>query len=424
MHSEGAIRTVTTSSEIFADGSAIELVASADGEDVALLRWDGERASIVSQLEHSGRVYKPPYLHASILRAVRLPGTIADYGAPGALFREITTLFEEYGGLSASGASLLTYWNASTWFADHLPSPPALTVSGPDLSQAITLFQLIRCVCRRGLILGEMTRSAFGSLPMELRPTMMIAQPELPRRLWSLWSASNYQGTFIPGSRGTVLDVVGSKAIFTGLNGTSSWGDHTLHLALQPTPSKLPRPDGREQQRIADKFLPQLLKYRLLHLGSVRESCFAHGEVKYATGELGRNLLACVADESELAKSLVPHLEAQEQDRLQRRSCDPSLAIVEVLWTKLDNSQGEIGISRLADLTNALLLSRGAGRTYGPEELGWKLRQMGISRHKGRDSMVVRFSRETSLRVHKLARGFGLNLSPHPNTCTDCKAAS
>jgi hypothetical protein len=418
------MHTFTTSSEVFPDGSAIELVGSASSDDLVLLHWDGERASIAPQIQHSGRLYRPIELHASIRRAIRLPSAVADYSPAGALFQEVAGLFICYVGVSPIEASKIAYWNATTWFADCLPNPPALAVSGLDLSHAINLFRLIRCVCRRGLILAEITRSALGSLPMELRPTVMVAQAELPHRIWSLWSASSHRGTFIPGKRGTVLDVVCSKAIFTGMNGTSPWSDQTIHLSLPPAPADLPQLDDREQVRIAEKFQPRLLNYRLHHLPAVRESRFAGCQMKLATTELARNLMLCVPDETELAQGLGSLLQAQAEDRLQWRSSDPSLAIVEVLWIRLQDPQGEIGIGRLADLTNALLLSRGAGRTYSPEELGWKLRQMGISRHKGRDSMVVRFSRETSLRVHKLAQGFGLNLSPHPNTCMDCKAAS
>jgi hypothetical protein len=412
--------TVTTSSEVFPDGSAIELVGSASGDDLALLHWDGERAYIAPQIPYGGRFYRPPEVHASIRRAIRLPSTVMDYGTAGALFRELTGLYEYYVGLRTIEASPIAFWTISSWFADSLPSPPDLAVSGSDLSRAITLFRLNCCVCRRGLILAEMTRSAFGSLPMELRPTLMIAQPDLPRRIWSLWSASNYRGAFIPDRRGTVVDAVCSKAIFTGMNGTSRWNEQTIHLTLAPAPSNLPRLDDREQKMIADKFLPMQLKYRFDHLHSARESRFPDSHVESTTDELARNLKLCVPDDPELMQGLVTLLDAQRQERVQRRLYDPNLAIVEVLWTELQDPQVEISISHLTDLTNALLHSCGANCLYSAEEVGWKLRQLEIPRHKGRDHMTVRFSQETSQRVHYLAQTFGLALPPHPNTCIHC----
>jgi hypothetical protein len=169
------VRTITTSSEIFPDGSFIELVGSADGENLALLHWNGQCASIAPEIRHAGRVYKPVELDASIRRAIRLASGVADYIAPGALFRELADLFQQYIGVPETEAFLIAAWNVTSWFSDCLPSPPPLVVSGPDLSHAIKLFRLNRSLCRRGLILAGITRSALGWLPMELRPTMMIA---------------------------------------------------------------------------------------------------------------------------------------------------------------------------------------------------------------------------------------------------------
>jgi hypothetical protein len=412
--------TVNTSGEVFPDGSAIELIGSADGESLALLRWDGERATIASEILHGGRLYRPLDLHASIRRAIRLPKKAADSGIPGALFREVSGLFEDYLGVSADEAFLAASWNATSWFVDCLPNPPPLLVSGSDLGQAIKLFKLIRCLCRRGLILAEVTRSALESLPMELRPTMMIAQPKLSDRLWSLLGASNYRGSYISGRRGVVLDLVSSRALFMGINGTSRWTDNAIHLALPPVRSNLARLDGREEEKIADRFLPQFLRYRLDHLQTVRESSSAESEVKFSTGELARDLRLCVPDEPDVTHGLVRGLDMQKEDRMQRRFCDPNLAIIEVLWTELQEPPIEISIEDLANSTNSLLRSRGVTCCFSPEEVGWKLKQMGFHRDKKRDHMVLQFSRDTSQRVHYLVETFGLDFPPHPNTCVHC----
>jgi hypothetical protein len=213
-----------------------------------------------------------------------------------------------------------------------------------------------------------------------------------------------------------------SKALFTGTNETSRLVDNGIHLALPPGRSNLPRLDDRELDRIADKYLPRLLRYRFDHLQTVRESSFPTVEANFSTSESARNLRLCVPDEPEPAgmESALALLLEQEQDRLCRFSCDPDCVIIEVLWGKLQDPQVEISTTQVADFTNALLLSRGADQVYNAVEVGWKLRRMGIPRRKGRDSMFVRFSRETIARIHKLAAAFGLNLPPHPTTCVDC----
>ena len=412
--------TVATSAEVFPDGSAVELVSSADDEGLALLHWSDDRAAIAKEIRRNGILYKPVELHPSFRRAIRIPSGIADAVVPGPLFRELSELAWEYIGVSETEALKIAVWNVTTWFPDLLQNPPALVVSGQELPQAMKLFRLNQCLCRRGIILADIDRRALASLPMELRPTVMIAKPELSDRFWSLWSAATYRGSFIPGPRGTVLDVVCSKALFTGTNGVSRWSDNAIHVVLPPTRSDLAPLDDRQQKQIADRYLPQLLRYRLEHLQMMRQTSSPGKKSDFPTGDLATNLSLCMPDEPGITQNLDILLREQEDDRLQRLSLDPASAMIEVLWGKLPDPRGCITMAKLADTVNALLLSRGANRVYSPEEIGWKRRQLGIARGKGSDANLVRFSPETSKRIHELVRLFGLDLPPHPVSCMFC----
>jgi hypothetical protein len=292
-------------------------------------------------------------------------------------------------------------------------------ISGADLNQAIKLFRLIACFTPRALMLAELTRSAFGSLPTALRPTLLIAQAELPRRVVSLCCAANYRGAVIPWKGGAVLDIAGPKAFFVGMDGTQ-WNDPCVQVSLVPTPSGLPPLDDGAQRRVADYILPQLLKYRFDHLRKVRESYSVSSQGKTPTTELARCLTACIPDGPELQQSVASILEAEESDLRERKLHDVDSIIVEVLWAKIAGPIGEIGVAQFADRVNAVLLSRGSRLAYTPEEIGWRLRKLGIPRGDNRDGRIVRFSRETAIRVHRLARALGLNLPKHPDTCADC----
>ena len=422
--SSRSVPAIATSAEVFPDGSAIELV-SADSENLALLHYTGKSVTIAQDVRCAGRVYRPIELHPSIKRAIRLPGGIADSVVPAATFRELAALHQDHIALPEHQAFLAAVWAVTTWFADFLPSPPPLIVSGGDLSQAIKLFSLAQCIVRRGIILGDFSRQALGSLPMEIRPTIMLAQAELSDKVWSLWSASNFRNTFIAGRRGTVLNVACSKALFAGTSGNSRRTGNSIHLTLLPTRSGLASLSDREQEEIAAQFQPQLLRYRLEHLGIVRgqpvgESSFAKGEAKFSTGDLVGSLRLCVPDEPVIAHGLATVLDEDEQDRQRRLSCDVQAVVVEVLWAELQDSDADIGVARVADFTNSMLQSRGEQRVYSAEEIGWQLRRMGIVRHFGRDCNSVRFSRDTWLRIHELARVFGLTLRPHGNKCFCC----
>jgi hypothetical protein len=410
---------VTTSSEILPDGSSIELVRSHDGENLALLYWDGKSEFIAPEIPYVGRLYRPPDLHVSLQRAISLASGIADYGSAVALFQQVTGLVEKYIGLPTEDAERVSLWTATAWLADCLPSPPPLVISGSDLNHALKLLRLLCCISPRALMLGELTRSTFGVLPMALRPTLLIAQPELPRRLISLCCSSNYRGAVIAGKGGAVHDLAWPKAFFVGMSETH-FEDPTIHLSLPPAPSGLPPLDERAQRETADYILPQLLRYRLDRVQKVRESYSTEPQPKTLTTELARCLTVCVPNEPELRSGLTSILEAEESDRRDREFDDVDAAVVEVLWTKLLDPAGEIRVTTLTDRVNALLQSRGSTLIYKPEEIGWRLRQLGIPRANKRDGKAVRFSRATSVKIHELARTLGLDLSPHPKSCLDC----
>jgi hypothetical protein len=234
-NSEAEGRVIATSSVVFSDGSLIELVASANDGKPALLFFNGKRVRIAPQIHHLGQLYQPLKLDRSLRQAIRLPSAARTYGSTKALFGGIANLFERYVALSAPEAAMVTAWTATSWFPDCLWSPPTLVVSGPDMSHAITFFRLLGCVCRRGLLLAEFSRNSFRYLPMALRPTLLVSQPYLARTMTSLLRASNYRGLFVPGNRGTVLDIACSKAVYWGMEGGADLLDDTaLHLALPP----------------------------------------------------------------------------------------------------------------------------------------------------------------------------------------------
>jgi hypothetical protein len=417
--SEPEDRTIATSGEMFTDGSLIELVASADDGKPALLFWNGKSVRFAPQIDHLGHFYQPLELDRSLWQSMRFPSAARPYASTTALFKGIANLFERYVALSAPEAAMVTAWTATSWFPDCLWSPPTLVVSGPDMSHAITFFRLLGCVCRRGLLLAEFSRNSFRYLPMALRPTLLVSQPYLARTMTSLLRASNYRGLFVPGNRGTVLDIACSKAVYWGMEGGADLLDDTaLHLALPPARRDLPQLGVREQDQIANLFQPQMLMYRCRTFHRVREPRPASSSPTLPNSEIARNLAACIPGESDFAQTLIPFLQHQEQDALARRSCDVNSAVVEVIWAQSHETK-EIAVSQIAELTNALLRCRGEVLVYSGQEIGWKLKNLGFYRRRNGTGMVLRFSRESRILAHQLARHYGLTLAAIDG-CRDC----
>jgi hypothetical protein len=413
---------LTTSGELFPDGSAIELVTTGttDESKLALLFWNGEQSIIASQIKHGGKIYEPLNLHPSLREAVKFPRGAASYGTTETLVANVREIFERYVGLPGREATLLALWAITTWFADCVSKPPTLSLSGPDLSLGVTLLLALNCLCRHPLFLTDITRGTFCSLVSLLRPTLLVYQPGLSPKILSLWHATNFRGLFVPWQRGAVLNVASSKAFFGGMpTAVSPWNADAIHLALPPVQGQLPSLNEQQQTQIADLLLPQLLEYRLRNFRRVCEFSSA-GKESGGADAIANYLAAsaCMQGEDSIIQAVTPLLEPVPEDESARRCWDPNLAIMEVVWSP-SHTVKELSVSEITGLTNTLLRKRGETLEYCSEEIGWKLRDMGFCRRRNGGGMVLQFSRDNVLRIHQFAQRFALNLTA-VDGCSDC----
>ena len=400
-----------TAGEVFPDGAAIELVAnpSAGVNQLALLLWDREKVRVAPKIEHRGQAYRPIPLHETIRRAVRLPSDAVGDGSMSPLLTELAGLIEQYIFLPKPESFTAAVWCLSTWLADLLSSPPCLLLSGPDMDLAVKLFRLMHSLCRRPLLLADISPSRVRTLPTRLRPTLLVNQPVLSPGIRALWRSSNYKGFVVPGNGGVLLDIVGSKAVFTALeNPTDDWADSVIHLAL-PQGRREPLLSDTELVQIANRLQPRLLMFRLRNFVDVNKS----GPIPSRL-----NLPAFIQENSHFVETVIPLLQRQEQDAVLCRGCDVKVALVEVLWD-VSHTEVEIAVSKLTALTNCLLRCRGETIAYRAEEIGWRLKALGLYRHRDGDGMQLRFSREHRLRIHQAVQQFGLVLPPKDG-CPDC----
>jgi len=156
-NSETRNQVIRTFGEVFPDGSVIELVASANGDQLNLLCWNGESIVIAQQIEHGGRIYQAEELPPSIMRATRLPREPVGYGTIQQLFTELRDAFEEHLGFARPSAELCTFWVLTTWFSDCLSTPPTLWAKGADIDLAMAFLGLLHCLSRRAIRLTGVT---------------------------------------------------------------------------------------------------------------------------------------------------------------------------------------------------------------------------------------------------------------------------
>lgn len=114
-------------------------------------------------------------------------------------------------------------------------------------------------------------------------------------------------------------------------------------------------------------------------------------------------------------------LQPQDQELRARHFLDPNYAIIEILWAFLhERHQDHISVQELTKLVNALLYSRGETLRYSAEEVGWRLTDLHIPRHRSSAGQQVVFNRENSLTIHRWARTYEFPDSRFAE-CQDCK---
>jgi hypothetical protein len=236
-------------------------------------------------------------------------------------------------------------------------------------------------------------------------------------RLRALWRASNHRGLNVFGS-GKVSSLVSSKAIFVEMAHDREF--EGLHLALPPTNHEMHQLDEDHLASISLELQPKFLDFRLRNLDKMRTFSTRDHDSTYPGTQLARDLAACVLGEPEVMELIAPLLRRLERDSIAERSSDVHLAMIEVAWAP-SHTEPEVSISRLSDLTNSLLRSRGETLEYSAAELGWKLRNFGFRRHRTGNGMVLQFSQENRSLLHQLAARLGLIVRPVPG-CVLCSS--
>lgn len=403
----------TTFGEIFDNGQALEVVAPPSTEIVQLLHWTGADFQIGLEFQVGDAVYQAPRLHSSLLQAIQFPSTAGEYASPEELFDAIASLIRQVTGLDGAAATGAALWIRASWFADLWPSPPLLSITGPE-RQALRLLRILRALCRHSLMVAKLTRR----LPFFLQPTLVIYDPTLTTKDQAWWRATNHNGVFVPDSDGTLRDLSTAKAVYSGENDNfgDSWGPGALRINFLPTFPPVPEWSADEERQLTTLYQPKLLMFRLQNLARVRAATSASRET--AGSELARNLLAGMQDSPEVVKTVNPLFDAYEDESSVRRRTDPKAILIEGLWGP-SHQLPQIPVADLLTRLNSVLQSRGENKQYTSRETGWQLRQLGIPRRRSSQGMFVEFSSELRRRVHVLARQFGLDL-PRKENCPDC----
>jgi hypothetical protein len=396
-------------------------------ESLDLLFWDGRTTTKGARVRHDGRVYEAAHCRPGLWRAMTLPVGTATYGSTRELSAAICAAVRQYAGLDGRLTVLISRFVLCSWLIGSGPTALRLSILGRETTGGLQLMQLLRCICRRPLILTDVDRAAFRSLPMEWHPTLLIQQPQLDTRLERLLNSARRRDVNVP-QGGRLLDLHCTVATYTQFPCVRAVGGFVgIEVPVHPATCNLAILNQSVEKKIAGLFQPQLLRYRLMNYQKASCSAFDVAEFKSPMQETARCMTACTPDDRDLQDEVLQLLKQPGIDHPVDRWTDPNCAVIEAVLARCHLGQSDsVYVGQIAHDVEVILTGRGENFHVNARDVGERLRMLGLFTEP-RDSKGFRLAltAEVRGRIHELARDFSVpTLDGGAERCGDCRTPS
>ncbi len=399
-------RAITTTGEIFADGSTIELIGGAQDGNVRLMLWDGARETVGERIEHHGKLYEPAPIRSSILEELVLPASCRPHGSTPALLAETCKLVEDFIGLPQRCVSIVGRFVLCSWLVEAAQVALALVLVGPDTIRANRLVSLLHCLCRHGLRVTGLTPAGLRSLPSGAGLTLLVSQPTLSDNLESLLNDASRRDLKIP-YRGGLLDLFGAQVIHAE---SISFGERlslrSIQVSMIPDGLPLPAFDFDVQHKITVDFQPRLLGFRRANLRAACKLEFDASRFCPSMRGLTHSIAAATPDNTELQTAVLDLLREEDEEIRAGRWVESSVVAVEAMLVAYQESPGDI--KYVSEIANEILRRRGSDGKLDPGVLGKRLTALGF-RAEPRDAkgMRIRLTAAVARRAQQFLQDFG-----------------
>jgi hypothetical protein len=404
-----AAATIATYGEVFHDGSQIELIGGNRDRNPRLLLWDGLKETIGVRIQHQGQLYEPAPIDRTILQELVLPTRCCPHGSTRELLAEICKLIANLVGLPEKPSSLVGRIVLDSALIDAVYVAPALMIVGPDITRGNRLVALMRCLCRRSLLLTGVTPAGFCSLPTGARFTYIISQSSISDVLRKLLDDASSRDRRIP-FRGGLLDhfglqVIHSDSFFAG----DSWPTRSIPIPMIPTGQELPVFDLDAHDEITTEFQAKLVSFRRANLGAARRLQFDASKFAFALRDLARSVAGATPDDPELQAELFDLLREEDSECRSGRWIDLSTITIEaVLFACRESPGGMIYVSDLAEIAQQILRRRGEESKVDPGVFGKRMKFLGFtSEPRDAKGKKLRLTDAVCSRAELLAHDFG-----------------
>lgn len=398
------------------DGTLAELVEDpTDPGRTALAVWKDGNVQYVDKLQVAHQTFVPFSRRNSVLRQTRLPNAVLPYGSEEELLSHLESLIAQCIGVESTYVSVLASFALSTWFVDRLTVAPYLSVVGLPQSGKTTLLRVLNLICRRPLLVADITSASFYRACAQFMPTMLIDEARTIRR------GDTLRHMLRSGTTRDVLSVLGSSTFHAYGAKVISWleppDDPALNSRcvlipmLETTRNDLRSPEDVEMEPLAATLQAQLLQFRFEHYRRVEMSPLLGDDVlRPRTRDLLRAFTAAHRQQGDRCELLLKFFMASPA--VPAEPLSPEQNAVLYAFFVASHYIGEdraVYIGDLTTLVNKTLGSMGEPLRLHPRRVGAVLTSLGFADRKRRNyGYEICIYREEAIRIHQIAEHYGI----------------
>jgi hypothetical protein len=418
------------------DGTLVELLEdSRNPGQTRFAVWKDSEVRFVDRLDEDGQALVPLSRNDEVLASLRLPSAVLPYESVQVLLRSLETLISQCAAVDEKHLLVLADFVLSTWFVDRLGVAPYLSVVGLPQSGKTTLLKVLSLVCRRSLLISDITSASFYQACARFTPTVLIDETG------SIRSNRTLRHMLRSGTTRDVLTVRKNRALHCYGAKVISWLEPPDDPALNSRCILIPmfeskraallRADEPRVQKMAANLQAQLLRFRFESYKRIRPVPVPGDEdLRPRTRDLLRSLTAAHAD-VQRSQRLLKFFESGQG--IQQEPLDPEHnAVLRTLFAlvHLREDFNSIWISDLAQQVNIFLELEGEKLRLQPRKVGAVLTSLGFSsRTRTNSGWVLSLIRRDAEKLHQLAASYGVDRTGRsfrgisPDECPLCRAA-
>jgi len=333
--------------------------------------------------------------------------------------RDINEVLENYVDLDPPDRKLTAYFALSSWFSDLLHVVPYLWIVGPIGFGKTTLVRLLSVLCRRGILVGDISSAGLYSVSDSLHPTVLLDDFDYgldsrTRDLLRLLRNGSTAGLrVIRAAR--AYQLFGPKVISSrqGPN-DAALKSRGLVVVAPPFSRVLSVLSNDALEEVQHRLQPNLLRFRLenyLRLTHHEYTISASSltpRIKDIVRALALPLMGDVEFERELLEIVEPH----NMEATVEHHSEPEWFVMLALLANVHNRLEGVDmltVMKVKEDVESLLKQASEPHQLTARKVGAILKSLGFRTKKlGSWGRGLRFSRDLILAVHVKAKRLGI----------------